>query len=523
MKKPRFFSRVIDSLGPLVGGNVDLFDVLSTEVVHLRASKSLEKRVEHVQGFLLAANLCARLYPRIIVEASDRVTAEARALIQAINPNVSLDDPHPPTVELCWSTTKSIDRSVAISAAGWNVLFEQGRAKGGPYASNALTTLAAAAFGVGELLRVVLEPFLPAERRGPSTGSFNLRHWGVHPDSAKHDLPTAIDIGHVGLIGAGAIGQAFIYTLARIKGLRGKLAIYDPEEVSLSNLQRYVLTSDADVGVMKTTIAERAFVGSSVEAELHSERWESAGELPAVLCVGLDNSTARIHVQCSLPRALYNAWTQPDDLGWSIHDSFGIQPCLACMYWPTRPKPGYHELIAESIGEHPLRVLGYLLRHKAVAQPLKDQEVPRIADTPLPDNWREWTRRSLLEDLITRFPRAGDDLASWQEIGIGDLYREGVCGGALLTHTEAQVERDLAVPLAHQSVLAGVMLAVQLVTGSTSGTALPRPKEAEGRIDILRPFPQVVPRPRAPTTGCICQDSDFRARYSEKWVLRGGQ
>ena len=103
---------------------------------------------------------------------------------------------------------------------------------------------------------------------------------------------------------------------------------------------------------------------------------------------------------------------------------------------------------------------------------------------------------------------------------IVDLYREGVRGGALLSHVEADVEADVAVALAHQSVLAGIMLALQVTAGSVPKLSARRPQMPEGRIDILRLFPQVVPRPRAVTPDCLCRDLDSRARYEQKWRSR---
>ena len=55
-------------------------------------------------------------------------------------------------------------------------------------------------------------------------------------------------------------------------------------------------------------------------------------QLPTL--VALDSPEARIAVQASLPGPLYNAWTHPADVGWSRHERFGEDPCLACLYWP---------------------------------------------------------------------------------------------------------------------------------------------------------------------------------------------
>ena len=48
---------------------------------------------------------------------------------------------------------------------------------------------------------------------------------------------------------------------------------------------------------------------------------------------------ARIGIQAGLPLRIYNAFTGPLDLGWSRHERFGDEPCLACLYWPTGTFP----------------------------------------------------------------------------------------------------------------------------------------------------------------------------------------
>ncbi len=62
--------------------------------------------------------------------------------------------------------------------------------------------------------------------------------------------------GHVLLIGAGGIGCPAIQYLAAA-GV-GRLSVVDDDVVSLSNLQRQVLYSDADIGRAKVTVAAEA-------------------------------------------------------------------------------------------------------------------------------------------------------------------------------------------------------------------------------------------------------------------------
>jgi ThiF family len=73
-----------------------------------------------------------------------------------------------------------------------------------------------------------------------------------------------IDIGDIHLVGIGAIGCAAVWTLSKCDFLKGSLRLIDPEEVSLSNLQRYVLCSQTDVQqkCKKVEVAIQALKGN---------------------------------------------------------------------------------------------------------------------------------------------------------------------------------------------------------------------------------------------------------------------
>jgi hypothetical protein len=72
------------------------------------------------------------------------------------------------------------------------------------------------------------------------------------------------------------------------------------------------------------------------------------------------------------------------------------------------------------------------------------------------------------------------------------------------------------VPLAHQSVFAGIMLATQVVVAADPELVQARPPSIEGRFDVLSGLPQLLRRPRTRTAGCICADSVFLEVYRGK-------
>ena len=150
-----------------------------------------------------------------------------------------------------------------------------------------------------------------------------------------------ICLNRVHLVGAGAIGQAMVYALSLLP-VTGALIVIEPECLSVSNLQRYVLAFDDDVGISKSTLVSRALKQPTLEVICYDPLWGTDPQFMhdlQTVCVGVDTAAARIGIQAGLPRHIYNAWTQPADIGWSRHERFGDDPCLACLYVPSGLRP----------------------------------------------------------------------------------------------------------------------------------------------------------------------------------------
>jgi hypothetical protein len=109
-----------------------------------------------------------------------------------------------------------------------------------------------------------------------------------------------------------------------------------------------------------------------------------------------------------------------------------------------------------------------------------------------------------------------DRLTPWRGKPLGDLYTDVVCGAVPLDVTS--VGRIETVPLAHQSALAGILMAAELV--KRTNPQLSAMSQVEPLIswdDILRPPPSIWTKPRSREPGCICGDPDYLESYREKW------
>ena len=96
------------------------------------------------------------------------------------------------------------------------------------------------------------------------------------------------------------------------------------------------------------------------------------------------------------------------------------------------------------------------------------------------------------------------------------LYREGFCGGAVIPLGDlGRPANDVHVPLAHQSALAGVLLAATGVRMGLSGRA----DSVVTQYDVLKPQERFQVYSAAKHAGgrCICQDADYREVYRRKY------
>jgi len=439
----------------------------------------------------MAVRLLARMYPVIALNVPDgRIRSGLQELAHAINPRIEFSRDAECGIAV-GKTAKRFNRTVFAGSAGTAALVGTKRPYGvgpgqAPFAAGAAACLAAA-----NLFRMV---FLPLGRQRLDT-DMEFSVFQRTPDPRIGLTGLRLPLG-TALIGLGAIGHGAAWAMSR-SSVGGHLDVIDPETVDLGNLQRYVLSTMAHVGVPKTRLIREALDGRITVTE-HAEPFDSYAATVdyrlVAAAVALDSAKDRRSVQASLPRRVINAWTQPGDLGVSVHAAFGSSgACLECMYLDTRPAPNEDQIVAAALGLTgnlmPVRELLYSGR--AVSDALLDTVAESLSIEP---------------SLARRF--SGRTLR--------ELYVEGICGGALVPLGRAGAPRgEVHVPLAHQSALAGVLLAAALVEAvsrsAENGTLVTR-------IDVLNRMADVpTQKVAAVVSGCICRDSDYVGRFAAKW------
>jgi hypothetical protein len=519
-----YFSRIHDSVGAVSEISADeLAQLLLDVTVHVEfGAHAHEQSAEGAAALLVT--ILARLYPRIRLSGPEPLVRALQAEAMATNPDIEFaGESTQGTTTLRFGVPPedgeaSLTEVIDVSASGWQVRVDPGLAASLTLPADqprrpasVLAWHAAACIGAAEVFRDVFRDVLGRQgRHQPQPGSFNVLDGDAHDVAVETELGAVI-LPPLHLAGAGAIGQAALLTL-RNAGVRATVTVVDPETVQLSNLQRYVMSELSDLDRLKVDVARERLEGSGVTVVPVATRWGQDGRShprQQVVLVALDSARDRLGVAAGLHAKVYNAWTQPSDLGWSRHENTGTEPCLACLYLPSEQRPSEDEQIAAALGQHRLRILSYFVTNVTVGEPLP--VVPQVGDVPPPPDTDRWLTTSLLDDLVLGGRASAESLPRWTGARIRQLYQEGVCGAGLLPATPGARHHDVVVPLAHQSALAGVMLATSVIAAHVPELQPHRAEATEMRLDLMTGFPQILARPRARTPGCICADPYFLA------------
>lgn len=481
-----FFERIYGALsGHLSVSRESLTTLLENTTVGIRCGPRPSPNEKWIAE--LTTNLLARLYPRLAISAPEPHFSTLRDLATRINPNIELGKDAPDTLSIAVGS-KGLYGAIYPSASGWLARVNHLRPRRGG-ATNPYAAGAAAALACGELFRRIFLKTTPERDI-----SLSLLDFGTKAGARLELTPGTL--GDVIFVAVGAIGNAAVWALARDPNTEGRLWLVDHEDLTLLNLQRYVLGTLADVSRSKVALAEEALRGTRLSIEASKTTLEqfaaSQGRIDIpTICISVDNVDARREAQALLPRLLVNGWTGEGALGVSWHVFSNEAACLACLYHPHGKGPSATEQAAKALG------------------------LPLDRATTL------WvTRQPLSNDDLSQAARAlgvaEAKLAPWRGKLLGELYTDVVCGAVALDVTG--VGRVETVPLAHQSALAGILMAAELLKRTRPELApLSQPEALVSWDDVLRPPPAIWRKPRPREPGCICGDPDYQMVYRKKW------
>lgn len=390
--------------------------------------------------------------------------------------------------------------TVHVGASGWSAYLSR-RAPcpwkdGGRRAG--MGAMAAGALAAGEAFKAALPEANP-------TPVDHLEYdLATHGDARQPVLdpvlPECVDMGVTAIVGCGAIGQAACLAL-RTTGLAGTAVLVDHERIDESNVQRYALASKETVDLQKAEFVAQVLgrdnprlrtFAYAMPYEEFAHRQDSVTVIEnMVVCV--DNVETRVSVQGALPRAVWNGWTDNGrgELGYGVsrHAYDGRHGCVSCYYKRSAgPAPTRHELAEARTGISAETIA----RMEGSGEPCTEEHVRAAAR-------RMGARFEDLERHVGR-PVAG--------------LLHGECGVFRMGGGRRGGE---AAPAPHQSMMAGVLLASQVILSRLALPGAPGPIESAAEFHALHlPGPSCrvnVPRMR----GCICGDPAYTGAYASKW------
>jgi len=448
--------------------------------------------------------LLARLFPSLSLvnqTQDNQFQNELEALAKSINPEVNLSTRRSNIyvmvgeVELQFNDTPTF----FIGASEWIAKFSTSKIQTFDNSNNPFGAGAVACFAAANVFRLVFKDQLPHGKLDTDF-SFSVFDLVKNPGKMVNIGLKNVNINQIHLFGAGAIGNGFIWALKNILGLKGQLHICDDQTIELSNLQRYVLASQQDVGHLKVDCSASQLNDSGLEIVKHPFKLQNLFSQAknynievAAICV--DSAEDRMALQSTLPKKIFNAWTQLESIGISRHSDFLNSACVCCLYLPEEKKQSRSEEVASNLGiqAHERIVRDYLASGKTV-----DQFLLNLVQSSnnLPDQ----------------------SLAHLEGLSLDNFYSHVVCGGVLMNLSPDQnIPSKIEVPCAFESALAGILLASEVVIDS--GNLRSKNITSSSRLNLLRPLSDYlnIQHIKHLSGKCICQDEIFLSVYFKKW------
>lgn len=462
----------------LKGIDPELFQsVLEKVVIGIAFDAAAVSTAQGRAAIDLTIRLAARLYPTLSFVALDdkamSYAATCTTLAQAVNPAIELlCDSKRITHGIVIGNTAFLStkhRRVPVFYIGsdnWVAKFSASSPTHCGKSPNPFGAGAAACIGAANIFRSVFAAQLPGSRPDGDV-TFSVLDLDMYVAKPKNPPWKTIDVGEMHLVGAGAVGNGFLWAVLR-SNFAGQLHVVDAETLALSNLQRYVCTITGDVGQPKTDLARAWNTGKKLTIHDHAATWETYVAARGNwsferIAVAVDSAQARIEIQASLPKKIFNSWTQAGEVGLSRHDFVGPMACLACLYIPRTRRPNFDQIVLDAFKLPPELLM----------------DVRRRLDTNAP------TERDFLDVIANVSGVAIDRLQPYEGKPLRELYIEAICGGAVLEFASGEHKAATDVPMAFQSALAGILLAADVVADVAR---LRPPLPTVTQIDLLRPL-----------------------------------
>jgi hypothetical protein len=147
-------------------------------------------------------------------------------------------------------------------------------------------------------------------------------------------LRTPTSLGDLDVVSGGAIANSFLHALLRVSGIVGRVRVFEPETLDLTNLNRYALARRSQVGMLKIHALaswqrpDLRIAGSALRFDQTS--LGDVGPLAARIVIGTDDIPSRWFVQMQTPEWLGVGATTHSIVVVSEHSV--DEPCVGCLH-----------------------------------------------------------------------------------------------------------------------------------------------------------------------------------------------
>lgn len=521
MALAKYFAKDLLAINRLIKTNHSiLVNKLNDSLVTIAFDENCIETYEGNCGLELIIRLISRLYPRIrIIDLSGKFTdklIEYQTLATSINSQIEIIqnnyDEKEDVLIVAGYTQKKLSGSslkMYFGSDNWVARFSLTKVQEFGQSKNPIGSGLSACLLASNLFRHIFKDYLVFSDLDTS---FRLSAFNLNTQTGDKQNPSfdEVKLEDVTLVGIGAVGNGAVWTLSKIQNLRGDLFLIDDEEVRLSNLQRYILLDESDEKKVKVEIAKTFLNHTGLRVVPVKGNWDKyIGKVrdSKVNCVavGIDNSKDRIGIQSSLPKVIFNAFTETESLAITRHTNFQNQACLACSYIPLKKRKDYIDEVAENCN---------IPEHKEIIKRYYNSNLSVGTNLELLNN------KNLLSLIAESNNIPVKSLSQFKQMTISQFYSDFVCGGIILeiSNNENEIE-NVDAPLAFQSAMAGILLAAELVKYSMNSKL-----KQEQRTDVYHlspiinkqnPYHRIIIKDE--TKRCICNDLDFKNQYNKKW------
>jgi hypothetical protein len=243
-----------------------------------------------------------------------------------------------------------------------------------------------AALGAAEVYKAVVRRIGPLEHQSYLFEVAREANWDW---GSECNVNFDLDCGLVDVVSAGAIGQAVLYILARVPGLRMFPRIFDDDLVDGTTLNRGMLTRFSDIGESKVVVVGRQIDAEAIARRLDKNSLPQYAPMHTSILVGVDNIPSRWEVQKFATGWLGVAGTSHYGTITSSHERG--QPCAGCLHRRDDPEARILPTVSFVSFWAGLASAVRLLRHKlGQPYPLEKQSlwlVPLRMDDPNAGWW----------------------------------------------------------------------------------------------------------------------------------------